>query len=82
MVVRVDDRGYTIGEDHHGARYTDRDVEMVKELRDEGWSLKDISLKMDMPMRTIRSYIDGTRRGESVAGFKEVVRWQKKLKKS
>ena len=78
VVVRVDDRGYPIGEDHAGAKYTDREVETARELREEGYTLKRISEMMDMPIRTIRGYLDGSRRCESVAGFKVVKRWRKR----
>ena len=77
--VRVDDKGYPIGEDHVGAKYTDADVESARELRREGYTLKEISEMMDMPIRTVRGYLDGSRRSESVAGFKVVKRWRRKV---
>lgn len=50
---------------------------MVRNLRDEGYKLADIAAMMDMPIRTVRGYLDGTRRSQSVAGWKKQKRWVK-----
>ncbi|MFV0680000.1 hypothetical protein [Ottowia sp.] len=48
------ERGWRIGQMHPRALYTDREVELVLELRDEGWGYKRIAKKMEMPRRTVR----------------------------
>ena len=63
--MAVNDNGRAIGEDHARAKYLDTDVEHALELR------------ADMPIRTIRGYLDGSRRSQSVAGWKMVKRWIK-----
>lgn len=75
MMVTVNDAGTVIGEDHHNAKYLDSDIEHAVELRREGYSFREISLMMDMPIRTIRGYVDGTRRNQSVAGWKKIKRY-------
>lgn len=75
--VAVNDGGRAIGQDHVNARYLDSDVERAIELRAEGFTLRQISEMMEMPIRTLRGYLDGTRRCQSVAGFKVVKRWKK-----
>ena len=74
LIVRVNDNGRTIGEDHVNAKYLDEDVEHVKELRDAGFSWHAISRMLDMPVRTARDYYEGRRRNESIAGFKRIKR--------
>ncbi len=64
--VWVNDKGFIVGEDHPRAKYTDADIDAVFELREEGFSLRAIAKKMEMPLRTVRSYLNGsTRQGVS-----------------
>jgi hypothetical protein len=51
-----------VGENHHNAKYTDREVELVRKLHEEGLGYRRLSAKMDMPIRTIRSILDYSRR--------------------
>lgn len=69
--VGVSDTGRLAGEDNPRARYTDEEVEAVLYLRREGFPLKQIAKKMDMPLRTIRDYINGTRRTAIITGWKK-----------
>lgn len=78
MRVAVNDLGRAIGEDHAGAKYLDSDVDHARELRAEGYTLREISKMLDMPIRTVRGYLDGSRRSQSVADWKVVKRWRKK----
>lgn len=74
VVVTVNDLGRPIGQSHCRARYLDVDVVHVQELRLEGYTLKQISQMMDMPIRTVRGFLDGSRRCQSVAGWRVVRR--------
>ena len=76
--VAVNDAGIPVGEDHVAAKYLDSDVTCARELREEGYTLRQISQMLDMPIRTLRGYLDGSRRCQSVAGFKVVKRWIKR----
>lgn len=73
-VVAVSDSGHAIGEDHPLARYTDAEVSAVFYLRDSGFSLRQIAEKMDMPLRTVRGYLNLSRRNSSIADFRIVRR--------
>ena len=76
--VTVNDEGRAIGEDHVNARYLDEDVEHARELVASGqYTLREISQMLDMPIRTIRDYAKGTRRNQSVAGWKKIKRYKK-----
>ncbi len=76
ICVAVNDQGRRIGEDHPNAKYLDDDVERARAFRSEGYTLRAISHMLDMPIRTIRGYLDGSRRAQSIAGF----RWVKPRK--
>lgn len=77
-IVTVNDEGRAIGEDHVNAKYLDEDVEHARELVASGqYTLREISQMLDMPIRTIRDYAKGTRRNQSVAGWKKVRRYKK-----
>jgi len=71
-VVAVNDQGLRIGEDHPNARYTNAEVEMVLDLRDEGMGYKRIAQAMDMPVRTVRNICNFLRRSQVPARFKTV----------
>lgn len=76
--VTVNDEGRAIGEDHVNAKYLDEDVEHARELVASGkYTLREISQMLDMPIRTIRDYAKGTRRNQSVAGWKKIKRYKK-----
>lgn len=74
VVATVNDDGRIIGEDHPNARYTNEDVEHVQVLRAEGYTYDQIAKIMDMPVRTVRGYLGGSRRCQSVAGWKTFLR--------
>lgn len=73
MSVAVNESGLRIGEDHPNARYTDSEVEMVFALRECGWGYKRIAKAVEMPVRTVRDFINGARRCQCPAKWKKVV---------
>ncbi len=70
-IVQVNDDGHVVGEDHPRARYTDADVDAVFALRSDGFSLREISKKMEMPLRTVRDYLAGRRRCLGAVDYKK-----------
>lgn len=52
-MVPVDDYGNPIGEHHARACYTDREIELVRELWAEGMTKTEIARKMEMPKSTV-----------------------------
>ena len=74
MTVAVNDNGRAIGEDHVNARYLNADVEHARQLRAQGYTYRQISQMLDMPIRTLRDYLSGRRRCQSVAGWKTFLR--------
>jgi hypothetical protein len=51
-----------VGENHHNAKYTDREVELVRQLHEQGLGYRRLSDKMEMPIRTIRDILAYRRR--------------------
>jgi predicted DNA-binding protein (UPF0251 family) len=74
IVIAVNERGLRIGEDHHNARYTDREIEHVLRLRDEGLSYGEICKIMEIPKSTVACICKATRRCQIAAAFKKVMR--------
>ncbi len=70
--VPVNDRGLRIGEDHHNARYTNGEIEMVLALRAEGMGYGAIAERVEMPKSTVQSICNGSRRGQWAARWKSV----------
>ena len=78
LTVAVNDNGKPIGQDHRNARYLDEDVEKAIELRAEGYTYQQISRMLDMPVRTLRGYLDGSARHQSITCFKTIMskKWE------
>lgn len=70
ICVSIADSGRAIGEDSPRAKYTDNVVALARALRDQGFSLGAISKKLEIPIRTLRGYLDGSRRAASVSGWR------------
>lgn len=53
-LVKVNENGRRIGEDHQRAKLTDREVDQIRDLRDAGMSYGQIAKKMDVGKTTVR----------------------------
>lgn len=60
----VNELGRRIGEDHPGAKLLDREVDMVFELREAGYTLAAIAAKMDVSKGCVWKILVGMRRGQ------------------
>ena len=59
MKISRNDRGYRIGQSHPRARYSDHEVELVRDLRDQGWTYSSIARKLEMPKSTVAEILEG-----------------------
>jgi len=66
MEVTRNERGYRIGQSHPQARYTDREIELVHQLRDDGLSYGRIAQAMEMPKSTVAEIIEGKIRCQQI----------------
>jgi len=76
--VFVNALGKRIGEDHHRAKLTDLDIDLVFELREAGLSYSEIAGKFDdipggISKATIRDVLKGRRRGQLPFATKRVL---------
>lgn len=60
----VNERGALIGEDHPRAVLTDRDVELLLELRAEGWTLRRLAEKFEISFAHAGRVARGDQRGQ------------------
>lgn len=65
--IALNEQGRRIGESHPNAKLSDRDVELVLELREAGFSLRAIAEKMDVKKECIWKIVHGYRRGQAIA---------------
>lgn len=72
-LVAVNEHGARIGEDHPLAKWTNEQVDLVFELRDQGWGYKRIVNATGMPKRTVRDICNGRRRCQYPDRWKRVV---------
>ena len=71
-IIAVSEHGIPVGQDHHRAKYSDRVIEQVRRLRDQGLSYPQIAEKMEMPYWTVYRIFRHERRAEIPARFKKV----------
>jgi hypothetical protein len=62
--VAVNDRNLRIGESHPRAVLTDHEVELMLELREEGFSYRWISNKMEVSLRQTYRICTGKQRSQ------------------
>jgi len=66
-MIAVNELGKRIGEHHPGAKLLDREVELVLELRDAGFTLAAIAEKFDVSKGCIWKIVQGYRRSQVAA---------------
>lgn len=66
----MSDASVPVGESSPRAKYTNHDILLCIDLRLGGMTLKDISQKMEIPIRTLRDIFDGRRRAVLPTKFK------------
>lgn len=68
--VSLSDKSARVGESSPHAKYTDVELIHCFDLRLAGLSLREISRKMDIPVRTLRDIFSGKRRAVMPTQFK------------
>ncbi|HHV49092.1 MAG TPA: hypothetical protein GXX56_09065 [Rhodocyclaceae bacterium] len=70
--VAVNEAGLRIGEDHPNAKLTDGEVEMIRQLHEEGVSYKVLAEKFEISKGAVAKICRYERRGQYLADFKTV----------
>lgn len=60
--IGLSDCNVRVGESSPNAKYTNHEIELCLNMRIDGISLKEISRKMEIPVRTLRDIFSGKRR--------------------
>lgn len=71
-IVGVNDRGLRVGEDHQGAKLTNHEVEMIRELHAAGMSYTELSVKFEVSKSLIAQICRFERRADIAVRFKVV----------
>ena len=72
MIVGVNDEGRRVGESHPGAKLTDRDVDLICQLHNEGLGYSEIAVKFEVSKYTVRDYVKCRRRAQYPTRFKRM----------
>ena len=67
-IVAVNDDGRVIGGDHHRAKLTDHDVDLIIDLRAHGLRYAEIAEKFEVSLSTVASICQGRRRSQTIMG--------------
>lgn len=71
-IVKVNEKGIRIGEDHQNATHTDAEIELARQLHEAGLSYKQIAEKFEVSKSTIAGWVKFRRRGQHPANFRKV----------
>jgi predicted DNA-binding protein (UPF0251 family) len=72
IAVAINELGRRIGQDHHNAKLTNGEVEMIRQMREDGMTYTEIANKMEIGRRTVRDIVHGRRRAQYPVEFKQV----------
>ena len=71
-LVKVNERGLRIGEDHQHATHTDAEIELARQLHADGMSYKQLADKFEVSKSTIAGWIKYRRRGQHPTDWRKV----------
>ena len=69
LLLAVNDRGYVVGAQHHRAKLTDHDVDLILALLAEGMAQKLVAEKFECSRRTVRDIASGRIRSQLVTAW-------------
>lgn len=70
-LVGVNDRGLRVGEGHGGSKLTDHEVELIRQLAEDGMRYSLIAAKFEISKVTVGRICRYERRGQTTAKFKQ-----------
>ena len=71
--IGVNERGNRVGETHHRARLTDHDVDLMRELWEEGKiTTGELAEKFEVSWSTVHDIVTYQKRAQTVARWREI----------
>lgn len=70
--ICINERGLRLGEDHQNARLSNAEVDLLLELRDEGWSYRQLALKFEISKSGARKICKGQMRCQVATRWKTI----------
>lgn len=71
-LVRINANGLRVGEDHPNAKLTDREIDMIRQLHEEGLGYRKLAVMFGCSRSAIRYYVRCERRAQCMAGTRAV----------
>lgn len=71
-IVRVNERGLRVGEDHPNAKLTDHEVDMLLQLRADGYGWKRLAKTFEISKAQVRRICAGKSRHHVATEFRRV----------
>lgn len=71
-LIKINENGWRVGDSHQNAVLSDSEVEIMRQLHEEGMIYRDLAEKFEVPIRTVAAICRFERRNQTVAGIKEV----------
>lgn len=69
-LIGVNENGLRVGETHHRAKLSDHDIDLIRELHEEGLGYRRIAEKFEVSWLTVRDIVKCRRRGQTVSRWK------------
>lgn len=73
-LVPVNARGYRIGEQHHRAKLSDHDIELIHELLDGGMTQRLVAQKFEVSRSSIRDIRNGRNRSQTSDAYRQTTK--------
>lgn len=71
-IAGLNERGRIVGQGHPLARLTDREVELLLELREAGWTYAELAHTFEVSKSSVAMIVRGERRAERAVRWKVV----------
>lgn len=75
--VQIGEYGRRVGESHGRAKLTDHEIDLMRQLKEEGMSAKEIAEKFEVSKRYVYKLVNFERRASIVSEWR---RWRGKVK--
>lgn len=72
MLVAINERGMRVGEDHQRAKFTNHEIDLIRDLHDDGMPISEIARKFEVSKSYVHDVVHCIVRAQTPVKFKEV----------